>query len=104
MYIYIYMYMILYTYIYIHIYRLRHDRLSPYGILPSIPVESRFGLMRDFGVTPGELLTISKPNPYPKSDKHPARKVFKNQISEIPSVDSTGNSCRPRLAACGLRP
>jgi len=39
-------------------------------------VESKFGPKRGFGVTPGELLTSSKPNPYPKSEKPPARKGF----------------------------
>ena len=39
-------------------------------------VESRFGPKRGFGVTPGELLTISKPNPPPKSEKPRARKRF----------------------------
>jgi len=38
-------------------------------------VASRFGPKRGFGVTPGELLTIrvSKPDPYPKSEKPPGR-------------------------------
>jgi len=39
-------------------------------------VESRFGPKRGFGETPGELLTISKPNHYPKSEKPPRRKGF----------------------------
>jgi len=43
---------------------------------PTRPVESRFGPKRGFGVTPGKLLTIRKPNPYPKSEKPPARKGF----------------------------
>jgi len=34
-------------------------------------VESRIGPKRGFGLTPGELLTISKTNPYPKSEKFP---------------------------------
>ena len=41
-------------------------------------VESRFGPKRGFGVTPGELLTISKPNHYPKSEKPPGPKGFTN--------------------------
>jgi len=40
------------------------------------PVESRFIPEWGFGATPGELLTISKPDPYPKSEKPPARKGF----------------------------
>jgi len=60
---------------------------SPYQVRTA--VESRFGPKRGFRVTPGELLTISKPNPYPKSEKPPAGKGSQNQISEIPSVDST---------------
>ena len=43
-----------------------------------LPVKSRIGPKRGFGLTPGELLTISKPNPYPKSEKPPARKWFSN--------------------------
>jgi len=39
-------------------------------------VESRFGPKRGFGVSPGDLLIISKPNPYSKSEKPPARKGF----------------------------
>jgi len=34
------------------------------------------GFRRNSGWTLGELLTISKPNPYPKSEKPPARKGF----------------------------
>ena len=41
-------------------------------------VESRFGPKPGFGVTLGKLLTISKPNPYPKSEKPPPRKGFTN--------------------------
>ena len=41
-------------------------------------VESRIGPERGSGLTPGELLTISKPNPYPKSEKPPARKWLSN--------------------------
>ena len=41
-------------------------------------VESRIGPKRGFGLTPDELLTISRPNPYPKSEKFPARKKFSN--------------------------
>jgi len=38
-------------------------------------VESRTGTTRGFGLTPGELLTISKTTPSPKSEKKkPARK------------------------------
>jgi len=40
------------------------------------PFESRFGPKRGFGVTPGELLTVSKPHPYPVFEKFPARKGF----------------------------
>jgi len=40
------------------------------------PVESRFGPKRGFGETPRELLTISKPNHYPKSVKPPGWKGF----------------------------
>jgi len=40
------------------------------------PVESWFGPKRGFRVTPGELLAISKPNLYPKSEKPPAQKGF----------------------------
>jgi len=38
------------------------------------PVESRFGQKRGFGETPGTLLTISKPNHYPKFVNPPGRK------------------------------
>ena len=41
-------------------------------------LESRIGPKRGFGLTPGELLTISKTNSYPKSEKPPARKSFSN--------------------------
>jgi len=44
--------------------------------IPLPPVKSRFGPKPGFGGTPGELLTISKPNPYPKPEKPPARKGF----------------------------
>jgi len=37
-------------------------------------VESRFGPKRGARVTSGELLIMSKPSPYPKSEKPPARK------------------------------
>jgi len=37
-------------------------------------VESRFGQKRGFGVTPGKLLTISKPNHCPKWVIPPGRK------------------------------
>jgi len=52
-------------------------RLCVVCVRPTIlPVEPRIGPTRGFGLTPGELLTISKPNPYPKSEKPPARKWF----------------------------
>jgi len=41
-----------------------------------LSVESRIGPKRGFGVTPGELLTTSKPNSYPTSEKPPERKGF----------------------------
>ena len=48
-----------------------------YVVLSKPPtVESRCGPKRGFGETPGELLTISKPNPYPQSMKPPGRKGF----------------------------
>jgi len=34
-------------------------------------VESRIGPKWGFGLTPGELLTISKTNPYPDNEKPP---------------------------------
>jgi len=39
-------------------------------------VESRIGPKRCSGLTPGEVLIISRPNPYPKSEKPPAWKWF----------------------------
>ena len=39
-------------------------------------VESRIGPKRSFELAPSELLTISKPNPNPGSEKPPARKRF----------------------------
>ena len=39
-------------------------------------VESRIGPKRGFGSTQGELLAISNPNAYPKSEKPPTRKWF----------------------------
>jgi len=39
-------------------------------------VESRIGQKRGFGSTPDELVTLSKPNPYPKYVSPPARKGF----------------------------
>jgi len=63
-------------------------------------VESRIGPKRGFGLTPGELLTKSKTNPYPKSEKPPwgfSPEKFRTQISEIPWVDSTvGLRAHPR--------
>jgi len=53
-------------------------------------IESRFGPKRGFGDTPGELLTISKPNHYPRFVNPQGGKGAQNQICEIPSVDSTG--------------
>jgi len=48
-------------------------------------VESRFGPKLGFGVTPGELLTISKPNPYTKSEKTPsAERVHKTKSLKSP--------------------
>jgi len=55
-------------------------------------VESRIGPTGDFEVTPGELLTLNKPNCYPKSETTPARKLVSNQIAETQSVDSTGGT------------
>jgi len=52
---------------------------------PVLPKESRFGPKRGFGVTPGGLLTISKPNPYPKSEKPPsAERVHKTESLKSP--------------------
>jgi len=34
------------------------------------------GFTRGFGFTPGELLTLSKPHPYPTSENIPALKWF----------------------------
>ena len=42
--------------------------------LSSHAVESRFGQKWGFGETPGKLLTISKPNHYPKCVTPPGRK------------------------------
>jgi len=50
------------------------DRRCPFrrrASSPRPPVESRIGPKRGFGVTPGKLLTISKTNPYPKSENPP---------------------------------
>ena len=48
-------------------------------------IESRFGPKRGFGVTPGELLTIRNPNPYPKSEKPPsAERVHKTKSLKSP--------------------
>jgi len=46
------------------------------GTADDIAVESRIRPKLGFGSTQGELLTISKPNPYPKSKKPPAQKWF----------------------------
>jgi len=37
-------------------------------------IESRIGPNEDFGLTPGVLSTLSKPNSYPKSKTTPARR------------------------------
>jgi len=58
----------------------RSERISCIGQGVASPttkdeaVESRIGPTRGFGITPGELFTINEPNPYPKSEKPPARK------------------------------
>ena len=51
-----------------------------------------FGPKRVFGVTPGELLTISKLTFTPNLRNSHHGKGSPNQISEIPSVDSTDRS------------
>ena len=95
-YIYIYIYIYLHTYIFdlcrpvpvllcpsCHLqlipvpstcYKSRHRESAVHLGYPT--VESRIGPKRDFGSTPDELSTISKPNPYPKSDNPPAQKWF----------------------------
>ena len=66
----------MHTYIYYR-YRTEYASLVSVELVgSSVPVESRFGPERGFGVTPGKLLTRSKPNPCPKSEKPPARKGF----------------------------
>jgi len=42
-----------------------------------LTVESRIRPYGGFGEPPGKLLTLSKPNPYPKSVRTPAQKVRK---------------------------
>jgi len=53
------------------------DRSTPYCRQRVKPpsVESRIGPKGDFGLTPGGLWTLSKPDPYPKSVLIPAHKV-----------------------------
>jgi len=54
------------------------DTFKEKGIWFDHVVESRFGPKRGFGLTPGQLLKKGQPNPYPKSEKPPARKGFTN--------------------------
>ena len=58
----------------------------------SLAVESRIGPKRGSGETPGKLLTRSKPNAYciPNPLVPQRENYAKFQISETPSVDSTG--------------
>ena len=42
------------------------------------PVESIIRPRGEFGLTPGKLLTLNKPNPYPKSVRNPAQKLRKH--------------------------
>jgi len=51
------------------------DVREPFFYSSRLTVESRFGQKRGFGETPGKLLTISKPNHYPRFVTPPGRKV-----------------------------
>jgi len=90
-YIYIYLYIYIYIYIYMHAYIYRYGCMYTYlhtYIYIYWPLrhrarqrrwaaESRIRLIGGFGYTPGKLLTLSKPNPYPKSVRIPAQKLRK---------------------------
>ena len=117
MYIYICLYTYIYIYIYIYIYVYIHGGatyiehlLSPVSML--LPrqvylgltlqivgrgetyracIESRIRPNSGFGKTPGKLLTLSKPNPYPQSVRTPAQKLCK-----IPNLGL------PEYLVCGL--
>ena len=111
-YIYIYIYKFIYMYMYIYIYIGMELLLTvcsrlwvPWfdhplhavqlcvapslGLTRRIQNKTKRGLRRN----PGNLLTLSKPNPYPKSVRTPAQKLRKIPTLWNPLVDSTAVLC-----------